>query len=95
MDIEALYLAFNVLLSIFQGFISLDKYSSQPEWIKVENPSKTQTEAEKADTQPQPSQAKSTETAEKKLQELQNLYKKGLINQEEYEAKKKQVLDSM
>jgi hypothetical protein len=45
-----------------------------------------------------PGQAKaeeSTKTIGQKLQDLQKLYDKGLINQQEYEAKKKEVLDSM
>jgi uncharacterized membrane protein len=53
---------------------------------------------EKTDVHSQPAQAQadeSTKTAEQKLQDLQNLYNKGLITQQEYEAKKKEILDSM
>lgn len=67
-------------------------------YVVVEDPKKNQTIAENADTQTQPDQAKSeetTKTIEQELQDLQNLYNKGLINQQEYEAKKKEILDSM
>ena len=64
-------------------------------YVVVDDPKKTATD--KADDQTQPAQAQpaSTGTAEQKLLELKNLYDKGLIDKEEYETKKKEILDSM
>jgi hypothetical protein len=59
-------------------------------YVVVDTPNKTATD--KADDQTQPA---STETAEQKLLELKNIYDKGLIDKEEYETKKKEILDSM
>jgi len=56
----------------------------------VDAPNKTATD--KADD---PTQPASTGTAEQKLLELKNIYDKGLIDKEEYETKKKEILDSM
>ena len=64
-------------------------------YVVVDDPKKTATD--KADDQTQPAQAQpaSTGTAEQKLLELKNLYDKGLIDKEEYETKKKEILNSM
>jgi hypothetical protein len=64
-------------------------------YVVVDDPKKTATD--KADDQTQPAQAEpaSTGTAEQKLLELKTLYDKGLIDKEEYETKKKEILDSM
>jgi hypothetical protein len=64
-------------------------------YVVVDDPKKTATD--KADDQTQPAQAQpaSTGTAEQKLLELKTLYDKGLIDKEEYETKKKEILDSM
>ena len=64
-------------------------------YVAVEDPNKTATG--KADAQAQPAQAQpaSTGTSEQKLLELKNLYDKDLIDNEEYETKKKEILDSM
>ena len=59
-------------------------------YVVVDAPNKTATD--KADDQTQPA---SKETAEQKLLELKDIYDKGLIDKEEYEAKKKEILDSM
>ena len=64
-------------------------------YVVVDDPKKTTTD--KADEYTQPAQAEpaSTGTAEQKLLELKNLYDKGLIDEEEYGTKKKEILDSM
>jgi len=59
-------------------------------YVVVDDPKKTA--VEKTDDQTQPA---STETAEQKLLELKNIYDKGLIDKEEYETKKKEILNSM
>jgi hypothetical protein len=48
-----------------------------------------------AQEQPAPTQPASTGTAEQELSELKSLSDKGLINEQEYENKKKEILDSM
>jgi len=65
-------------------------------YVVVEEPAKTKDE--KTESQPLPAKAQADEsakTAEQKLQDLQNLYEKNLITEQEYEDKKKEVLDSM
>ena len=69
-------------------------------YVAVEDPKETSTG--KADTQTQPAQTQpaqaqpaSTETAEQKLIELKSLYDKGLIDKQEYDSKKKEILNSM
>ena len=64
-------------------------------YVSVEDPKETSTG--KADTQAPPAQAQpaSTETAEQKLIELKSLYDKGLIDKQEYDSKKKEILNSM
>ena len=64
-------------------------------YVVVDDPNKT--EADKAGSQAQPAETppSSEGTSEQKLLELKNLYDKGLIDKEEYEAKKKEILDSM
>ena len=64
-------------------------------YVVVDDPNKSATD--KADDQTQPTQAEpaSTGTAEQKLFDLKNIYDKGLIDKEEYEIKKKEILDSM
>jgi hypothetical protein len=69
-------------------------------YVVVDDPNKTATEkadaqAQPAQTQPAQAQPASTGTAEQKLLELKTLYDKGLIDKEEYETKKKEILDSM
>jgi hypothetical protein len=59
-------------------------------YVVVDEPKKTATD--KADDQTQPA---STGTAEQKLLDLKNLYDKDLIDKEEYETKKKEILNSM
>lgn len=59
-------------------------------YVVVDDPKKTATDKGDDPTQPE-----STETAEQKLLELKNIYDKGLIDKEEYETKKKEILDSM
>jgi hypothetical protein len=59
-------------------------------YVVVDEPKKTATD--KADDQTQPA---STGTAEQKLLDLKNLYDKNLIDKEEYETKKKEILNSM
>ena len=74
-------------------------------YVVVDDPKETSTD--KADAQAQPAQAEpaqaqpaqtqpaSTGTAEQKLLDLKSLYNKGLIDKEEYDTKKKEILDSM
>ena len=64
-------------------------------YVVVDDPNETATG--KADAQAQPAQAQpaSTGTVEQKLLELKNLHDKGLIDEQEYENKKKEILDSM
>ena len=64
-------------------------------YVVVDDPNETATD--KADAQAQPAQAQpaSTGTVEQKLLELKNLHDKGLIDEQEYENKKKEILDSM
>ena len=69
-------------------------------YVVVEDPKETATD--KADTRAQPAQAQpaqaqpaSTGTAEQKLLDLKSLYDKGLIDKEEYDTKKKEILNSM
>ena len=69
-------------------------------YVVVDDP--TETATDKADAQSQPAQTQPAQTqpaskgtAEQKLLELKNLYDKGLIDKEEYETKKKEILDSM
>ena len=69
-------------------------------YVVVDDPNETATGKADAQTQPaqtQPSQAQSasTGTVEQKLLELKNLHDKGLIDKQEYENKKKEILDSM
>jgi hypothetical protein len=65
-------------------------------YVVVEDPAEAKAEKTEAPSQPAKAQAdESTKTAEQKLQDLQNLYGKDLITQQEYEAKKKEVLDGM
>jgi hypothetical protein len=69
-------------------------------YVVVDDPNKTATEkadaqAQPAQTQPAQAQPASTGTSEQKLLELKNLYDKGLIDKEEYETKKKEILNSM
>jgi hypothetical protein len=59
-------------------------------YVAVDDPNKTATG--EADAQAQPA---STGTVEQQLSDLKSLYDKGLIDKEEYEGKKKEVLDSM
>jgi hypothetical protein len=64
-------------------------------YVVVDDPNETATD--KADAQAQPAQAQpaSTGTVEQKLLELKNLHDKGLIDEQEYQNKKKEILDSM
>jgi len=64
-------------------------------YVVVDDPNETATD--KADAQAQPAQAQpaSAGTVEQKLLELKNLHDKGLIDEQEYENKKKEILDSM
>ena len=58
-------------------------------------PDKADAQAQPAQTQPAQAQPASKGTSEQKLLELKNLYDKGLIDKEEYETKKKEILNSM
>jgi hypothetical protein len=73
---------------------------SEVVYVVVDDPNETTTgktdaQAQPAQTQPAQAQPASTGSAEKKLLELKNLYDKGLIDEQEYEAKKKEILDSL
>ena len=67
----------------------------QVTYVVVDDPNNAS--ADKADAQAQPAQAQpaSTGTVEQKLLELKNLHDKGLIDEQEYQNKKKEILDSM
>jgi len=72
-----------------------DKADAQAQPAQTQ-PAQTQpAQAQPAQTQPAQAQPASTETAEQKLLELKNLYDKGLIDKKEYEAKKKEILNSL
>jgi hypothetical protein len=64
-------------------------------YVAVEDPKETA--AGEADAQEQPAQAQSTSagTVEQDLSDLKSLYDKGLIDEDDYEKKKKEILDSM
>ena len=64
-------------------------------YVAVEDPKEAATG--EADAQGQPAQAPpaSTGTTEQELSELKSLYDKGLIDEDDYEKKKKEILDSM
>jgi len=64
-------------------------------YVAVEDPNETATGEAGAQEQPAQTQPASTGTAEQELSELKSLYDKGLINEQEYEDKKKEILDSM
>ena len=64
-------------------------------YVAVDDPNKTATEKADAQAQPAQTQPASTVTSEQKLLELKNLYDKDLIDKEEYETKKKEILNSM
>ena len=74
-------------------------------YVVVDDPKEAETDeadakeaaTDEADAEAQPAQTQpaSTGTAEQELLELKSLYDKGLINEQEYEDKKKEVLDSM
>ena len=64
-------------------------------YVVVDEPKKTATDKAEDQTQPAQSQPASTGTAEQKLLDLKNLYDKDLIDKEEYETKKKEILNSM
>ena len=64
-------------------------------YVVVDDPNETATYKTDAQAQPAQTQPASKGTAEQKLLELKNLYDKGLIDKEEYETKKKEILDSM
>ena len=64
-------------------------------YVAVEDPKEAA--AGGADAQEQPAQAQpaSTGSVEQDLSELKSLYDKGLIDEDDYEKKKKEILDSM
>ena len=64
-------------------------------YVAVEDPNETATGKADAQAQPAHAQPASTGTVEQKLLELKNLHDKGLIDKQEYENKKKEILDSM
>lgn len=64
-------------------------------YVVVEDPNETATGAAEAQEQPAQTQPASTGTTEQELLELKSLYDKGLIDKQEYESKKKEILDSM
>jgi hypothetical protein len=64
-------------------------------YVAVDDPKETATGGADAQEQPAQTQPASTGTAEQKLLDLKSLYDKGLIDKEEYEGKKKEILDSM
>ena len=64
-------------------------------YVVVDDPNKTATEKADAQAQPAQTQPASKGTSEQKLLELKNLYDKDLIDKEEYETKKKEILNSM
>lgn len=73
---------------------------NQVTYVVVDDPNNAS--ANKADAQAQPTQAEpvqtqppSTGTVEQKLLELKNLYDQGLIDKDEYDAKKKEILNRM
>jgi len=59
-------------------------------YVAVEDPKEAA--ASEADAQAQPA---STGSVEQELSELKSLYDKGLIDEDDYENKKKEILDSM
>ena len=69
-------------------------------YVAVEDPKETSpgtvdTQTQPAQTQPAQAQPASTDTAEQKLIELKSLYDKGLIDKQEYDSKKKEILNSL
>jgi len=64
-------------------------------YVVVDDPEGAATEGADAQAQPAQTQDASAGTAEQDLLELKSLYDKGLINKQEYEDKKKEILDSM
>ena len=64
-------------------------------YVVADDPKEAATDEADAKAQPAQTQPASTGTAEQELLELKSLYDKGLINEQEYEDKKKEVLDSM
>jgi hypothetical protein len=64
--------------------------SDEVVYVAVEDPKEAA--ASEADAQAQPA---STGSVEQELSELKSLYDKGLIDEDDYEKKKKEILDSM
>ena len=64
-------------------------------YVVVDDPKETANDMADVQTQPAHAQPASTGTVEQKLLELKNLHDKGLIDKQEYENKKKEILDSM
>lgn len=64
-------------------------------YVAVEDPKEPAAGGAGAQEQPAQAQPESTGSVEQDLSELKNLYDKGLIDENDYEKKKKEILDSM
>jgi hypothetical protein len=64
-------------------------------YVAVEDPNEAATGEAGAQEQPAQTPPASTGSVEQDLSKLKSLYDKGLINEQEYEDKKKEILDSM
>ena len=81
---------------VYQGEYFKPSYEgNEVVYVAVDDPKDAATGEADAKEQPAQTQPASAGTAEQELLELKGLYDKGLINEQEYEDKKKEVLDSM